>query len=100
MTDRTTELEATVHAQDALIAEAQRLLPTACEQAAQVATPSSSCAISSKGRASARRSVWCGKRWARISATTREAPRRDAASKGWPIAEGNGSEDGVESAIG
>jgi hypothetical protein len=34
MTDRTAELEAAVRAQDTLIAEAQRLLPTPCAPAA------------------------------------------------------------------
>jgi hypothetical protein len=71
MTDRTTELEAAVRAQDALIAEAQRLLADGQRaNGLNRDTLITQLRGSSRDRASVRRSVWRPRLWARILATS------------------------------
>ena len=67
--DRTPELEAAIRAQDAVIAEAQRLL-AGCRQPGGATPSSTNCVSYLTDGSSAMRNGSRGKRWARISATS------------------------------
>jgi hypothetical protein len=71
MIDRSAALDAAVRAQDKLIAEARGLLKAYVQTSACIPTPLLTiCSGSSTAPASARRSVWCVRRLARILVTT------------------------------
>jgi hypothetical protein len=70
MNDRSAALDAAVRAQGKLIAEAQRLLKAYVEsKRVHPDAVITICSGFSTGPASARRNVWCARRWARISPT-------------------------------